>query len=158
VSATYLARELNVKTDTAWVMLHKLRAAMIDPDRTKLLGRVEADETLIGGERRGGGSGTFKGAQRVVFGAVEVHGKQTPGRIRLRHAPENTKREAESFIKDNVERGSTVVTDARNTYAGLGDLGYKHEIESEAVGTYQQDVLVTLLSSSPSCLRLRSDN
>ena len=144
VSATYLASDLGVKVDTAWAILHKLRAAMVDPDRTPLHGRVEVDETLVGGERRGGGSGTWKGAQQIVLGAVEVRGKQTPGRIRLKHVPDNTRKQAEAFITANIELQTQVVTDARNTYAGLEALGMEHLIESAARGTYQEDVLVTL--------------
>ncbi len=34
---------------TAWSLMHKLRYAMVDPEREKLAGIVEVDETLIGG-------------------------------------------------------------------------------------------------------------
>jgi len=144
VSATFLARELGLRIETAWNMLHKLRAAMVDPDRTPLRGKVEADETLIGGERKGGGSGTWKGAQQIVLVAVEVRGKQTPGRIRLKHVPQNTRREIEAFVSADIEKGSHVVTDARNVYAALEALGMTHEVESTARGGYQEDVLPTL--------------
>ena len=38
---------------TAWTWLHKLRRAMVRPGRDRLLGRVEVDETYIGGLRGG---------------------------------------------------------------------------------------------------------
>jgi len=34
---------------TAWAWLHKLRRAMVRPGRDRLSGRVEVDETYLGG-------------------------------------------------------------------------------------------------------------
>ena len=34
---------------TAWTMLHKIRTAMVQPDRAPLRGTVEVDETYVGG-------------------------------------------------------------------------------------------------------------
>lgn len=39
---------------TAWTWLHKLRRAMVRPGRDQLQGRVEVDETYLGGEKQGG--------------------------------------------------------------------------------------------------------
>ena len=38
---------------TAWALLHKLRRAMVRPGRERLSGRVEVDETYVGGEEEG---------------------------------------------------------------------------------------------------------
>jgi len=38
---------------TAWAWLHKLRRAMVRPDRDRLAGTVEMDETYVGGEKPG---------------------------------------------------------------------------------------------------------
>ena len=38
---------------TAWMMLHKLRKAMVRPGRELLDGVVEVDETYLGGEEKG---------------------------------------------------------------------------------------------------------
>ena len=42
---------------TAWSWLHKMRHAMVRPDRDLLCGKIEIDETLIGGEQHGGKRG-----------------------------------------------------------------------------------------------------
>jgi hypothetical protein len=49
VSALGVQRLLGLGSDqTAWSLMHKLRHAMVDPERDKLSGIVEVDETLIG--------------------------------------------------------------------------------------------------------------
>jgi len=58
ISAVQLQRQLGIsRYETAWLILHKLRRAMVAPERELLKAEVEVDETLIGGrdsERRGG--------------------------------------------------------------------------------------------------------
>src|SRR5205823_12929377 len=53
VSANQLKRELAVSYKTAWYLCHRIRSAMEDASPTLLSGVVEADETYIGGKRRG---------------------------------------------------------------------------------------------------------
>jgi len=62
--------------ETAFQMLHKLRAAMVRPNRD-LIGSeypVEVDETLVGGATQGEGKGVHH--KTLVIGAVEVHPRQ----------------------------------------------------------------------------------
>src|SRR3954466_3402859 len=60
IAATELERQPGLGSyQTAWTWLHKLREAMVGPDREPLAGRVEADEPRLGGPRpgrRGGGA------------------------------------------------------------------------------------------------------
>ena len=49
VSSCELARSLGVTQKTGWFMLHRIRLAMQDGSIEKMKGRVEADETFIGG-------------------------------------------------------------------------------------------------------------
>src|SRR3954447_710562 len=54
IAATELQRQLGFGSyGTAWSWLHKIRKAMVRPDRQPLAGRVEADETYVGGPRPG---------------------------------------------------------------------------------------------------------
>src|SRR6266849_3481065 len=52
VSSCELARSLGVTQKTGWFMLHRIRLAMQDGSIEKMKGRVEADETFIGGLAR----------------------------------------------------------------------------------------------------------
>jgi hypothetical protein len=72
-SAVQFQRQLGIATyETAFTMLHKLRAGMVRPDRDTigLPHPVEVDECCVGGRTRGEGRGVHH--QTAVVGAVEV--------------------------------------------------------------------------------------
>ncbi len=52
ISSYELHRSIGVTQKTAWFMLHRIRLAMQDGSIEKFSGRVEADETFIGGRAR----------------------------------------------------------------------------------------------------------
>lgn len=111
---------------TAWAWLQKLRRAMVRPGRDCLSGRVEVDESYVGGLEEGRhGRGTVKKA--LVAVAAEEDGKGT-GRIRMRRIRSASAKELHAFVKDVVEPGSTVHTDGWDGYKGIKKKGYKHEI------------------------------
>ncbi len=144
VSAKQLQRDLGLKGyETAWNILQKLRAAMVAPERSKLTGRVEVDESYLGGPEPGkrgrGAAGKF-----MVVGAVEVRkgAKGTyPGRVRFRHIDNAIQPVLVDFVLDSVEGGTTVVTDGFDAYGILPKFGFSHEVESTARGRKQDDVL-----------------
>jgi hypothetical protein len=78
VSALLVQRQPGLsRYETAWMMLHKLRRAMVNVAREPLRGEVEADETWVGGEQAGlRGSRQLKGRRAaLVLVAVEKRGK-----------------------------------------------------------------------------------
>jgi hypothetical protein len=84
-SALLLQRQLELgRYETAWMLLHKLRRAMVNPSRTLLQGEVEVDEAGIGGPQAGlRGSRQLKGRRAALaVAAVERRGKAS-GRLRL---------------------------------------------------------------------------
>ncbi|MDP2948925.1 MAG: IS1595 family transposase [Chloroflexota bacterium] len=125
MSALQFKRQVGLSSyQTAFTMLHKLRAALVKKDRDKLHGTVEVDETYIGGKEAGpGGRGAY--GKVIVAGAVEVRG-EVAGRLRLRVIPDVTAHTLEGFVKENVEGGVTVKTDAWMGYVGLEKAGYHH--------------------------------
>src|SRR5438067_7665801 len=85
LSALLLQRQLGLgRYETAWVMLHKLRRAMVNASRERLHGEVELDDTWIGAEQAGlRGSRQLKDRKAaLVLAAVERRGKGS-GRIRM---------------------------------------------------------------------------
>jgi transposase-like protein len=55
ISAKQLERELGVTYKTAWRMFHLIRHELMDQGDIELSGSVEADETYVGGKRKGSG-------------------------------------------------------------------------------------------------------
>ena len=127
-SAVQLQRQLGLGTyETAWTMLHRLRRAMLRPNRDQLTGPVEVDETFIGGAHAGK-RGRGAAGKTLVIGAVEVRGDGS-GRVRLSRIPSATKAQLEEFVRSNVVEGGSVFTDRWPSYDGLAVLGYDHQPE-----------------------------
>ena len=134
ISSVQLADQLSTRQETAYMMLQKLRAAMVAPDRTLLAGVVEVDESFI----------TTIPDKPLVAGAVEVRGdgrKTWLGRIRLRRIHSREAEELLRFVIENVDESSTIVTDAHASYGDLPLAGYRRKVESTARGLPQSDVL-----------------
>jgi transposase-like protein len=116
--------------ETAWLWLHKLRRAMVREGREKLSGIVEVDETYIGGEEIGTGK-QGRGAEEksLVVVATECLGKQI-GRVRFKIISDASKENLQPFIKENIEYGSTVITDGWTSYAYLSkSKEYEHIVK-----------------------------
>lgn len=125
MSAVQFARQLGIKNyETAFTMLHKLRAAMVKEGREPLREVVEVDETYVGGKKAGPGGRGARG-KAIVAGAVEVRGDYA-GRVRLRVIPNVSGSTLVGFVQANVEPGSAVKTDGWEGYNGLRKAGYRH--------------------------------
>ena len=112
---------------TAWAHLHKLRRAMVRPDRDRLHGHVEVDESYLGGHETGVRGRQTK-RKAIVAIAVEVKEPRGLGRVRLRRVANVSGDSLVPFVQDTVEQGATVHTDGWNAYNSLGSLGYQHEV------------------------------
>jgi len=139
--------------ETAFQMLHKLRAAMVRPERDSIGGQwpVEVDETFVGGATQGEGRGRHH--KTLVAGAVEVrprkeapgpdpnlptgqgstmhrggHGRSIiAGRLRLQVVPNRGQEALEPFVKAAVIPNSIVRTDGWVGYERLASFGYRHD-------------------------------
>ena len=111
--------------ETAWTWLHKLRRAMVRPGRDRLSGRVEVDESFVGGEEEGvHGRETERKALVVI--AAQENGPGI-GRIRMRRVPDASRRSLVPFVQEAIEPGATVLTDGWEGYAPLESMGYTHK-------------------------------
>lgn len=112
---------------TAWAHLHKLRRAMVTPGREPLFGKVEVDESYLGGLEEGvRGRQTFKKALVVI--AAEERGKRAIGRIRMRRIPDASADSLQPFVVESIRPGSTLHTDGWLGYHGLERHGFIHQI------------------------------
>src|SRR6188472_3255990 len=113
---------------TAWSWLHKIRKAMVRPEREPLALRVEADETYVGGPMPGK-RGRGAAGETLVAGAVEAGqaGGRRLGRLRLAVVPDASAASLEGFLGAAVATPAAVATDGWAGYAGLPAEGYAHE-------------------------------
>jgi len=106
--------------ETAWTWLHKIRAALVRPDREPLSKSVEIDEGFVGGKRAG---------KSMVLVATE-----TDGRIRLAHALTNDEVTLKAFAEGNLAPDASVTSDGHAAYnaASLGDRDHAAIVQTPA--------------------------
>ena len=127
VSALGLQRVLGLGSyRTAWSWLHKLRRAMVRPDRDLLTEAVEVDETIVGGTRPGRRG---RGAEHKALVAIAAEARDGgPGRVRMQRIPNASKDVLTEFMLDHVARGTEVRTDGWVGYHGVGQHRFSHVI------------------------------
>lgn len=145
MSATQFQRQLGLgRYETAFQILHKLRAGMVRPDADRIGqkdGHVEVDETWIGGATRGEGRGVHD--QTLVVAAVEVRqreakegakqrrGGRVAGRLRMSVVPTRGAKSLVGFVEGAVDPQTVIVTDGWNGYNSLTARGYQHIAAAE---------------------------
>jgi transposase-like protein len=131
ISSYELHRSLGVSQKSAWFMLHRIRLAMQTPTARRLSGTVEADETYVGGRKRGYNPGKLPTGRKslgphvgktIVMGMVERQGE-----ARAMVVPNTKKTTLVPKIRDNVEPGTRMVTDALHSYDALSP-EYAHDV------------------------------
>jgi transposase-like protein len=132
VSAQSLQRALEIGSyQTAWAMLHRLRAVLVRPGRDRLTGTVEVDETYIGGEEPGLAGGRAKGKKALVGVAIELMEPTGYGRCRMAILDDGSAASLHPFLTESVAPGAKVITDGWQGYRGIDKLGYLHEPRSQ---------------------------
>lgn len=137
VSSHELARSLGVTQKTAWFMLQRIRLAMQGETGGKLEGSVEVDETYIGGKARHTikrarrvdrkGRVTGKARKAVVMGLLDRNTRK----VRTFHVESIKKHVLAPVVRENLEAGSELYTDALASYRELGQ-EYVHGVVDHA--------------------------
>ena len=128
ISALLIQRQLGLsRYETAWMLLHKLRRAMVNLAREPLYGDVEIDDTWVGGHQAGlRGSRQLKGRKAaIVVAAVENRGGVS-GRVRMAVISNFKQTTMIAFVKQHVRPGSIVHTDGLKGFEELQAAGVKH--------------------------------
>ena len=141
ISSHELARALGITQKSAWFMLHRIRLAMQSDSFQKIDGEVEVDETFIGGKARNmhkdkrarviKGRGAM--GKIAVMGLLERHGKggQKASRVRTRIIKDTRRPTLHGNVREHVQTGAAVFTDAHSGYTGL-DREYVHKVIDHA--------------------------
>src|ERR1017187_3324476 len=142
ISSWELHRAIGVCQKTAWFMLHRIRLAMQDGQcGGKLGGDVEVDETFIGGKARNmhanKRSEKIKGRGpdgKAIVAAVLARG----GKVRAKVVENRRKAELQALVRENVEAGSNLYSDALKSYDGLDE--FTHQVIDHAVSYVEGNV------------------
>ena len=129
ISALQLQAKLGIGSyKTAWLLLHKLRKSMVDPERDPLEGMVEIDESSnvyrTKDDPVAGGQGRSHEGKMLIAGAVECNEGGKAGRIRLSVILDFKAAILKGFVADSTVDGSTILTDGFSSYQGMK--GRKH--------------------------------
>lgn len=135
ISSHELHRAIGVTQKSAWFLLQRIRLAMQTGTFEKAAGAVEVDETFIGGKARNMHkhirerkvTGTGGKDKTAVIGVLE-----RGGNIRVSVIGSRRKKPLQSHVKDHVESGTEVFTDALKSYEGL-EAEYVHQVIDHAV-------------------------
>src|SRR6266542_431470 len=135
VSSHEVARSLGISQKSGWFLLHRIRLAMQTGSFEKIDGEIEVDETFIGGKARNMHTdvrarkitGTGGKDKAVVVGVLKRGGE-----VRAMVVPNRKRRTLQAQVRENVERGSAIYTDALSSYSGLVE-DYSHETVDHAV-------------------------
>jgi len=137
ISSYEIARDLGVTQKTAWFMLHRVRLAMQQGTFwNKMDGEIEVDESFIGGlarfmhkdkKKKITGTGGTGGGKAVVMGLLDRKTKK----VRLRHVADTSGPTLQGVVREYVEGGSYVYSDAWRSYNGLS-ADYVHQVIDHA--------------------------
>jgi transposase-like protein len=129
ISSYEIGRDIGVTQKSAWHMAHRIRLALQAGSFGKIAGEVEVDETYIGGKARnmslarrrktGITKGRSMAGKVAVMGLLERHSKDGRSRVITRVLEGRKKDHMQPTVREHVEAGSTVNTDAHFSYQGL---------------------------------------
>jgi transposase-like protein len=160
MSATQFQRQIGLsRYETAFQILHKLRAGMVRPDQDRIGGRpnehVEIDEAYVGGRTRGKGRGVTD--KVLVACAVEVRQRKPgtkldkrkagryAGRVRLTIVADRGANSLCGFVESAITPGTQIITDDWSGYASLGQRGYAHLAVAERGDPRVADVFLPIV-------------
>jgi len=134
ISSYEVHRAIGVTQKTAWFMDHRIRFMLNMGPGEKASGHVEADETFVGGKARNMHkgvrarkiTGTGGKDKTMVLGILERGGK-----VRTKVIDSRKKKALQSEVRQHVEAGSALYTDALKSYEGLDE--FQHQVVDHAV-------------------------
>jgi transposase-like protein len=130
ISSRQLSRDLGVTVKTGYRMWKQIRTVLAEGNDVKFIGKVEVDETYVGGKHKGK---TGRGSENksVVLGVVERN-----GRVRGIVVPNVKTETLIPQIEANVQKDATVYTDELWSYSQLDKIGFAHKIIAHAQKVY----------------------
>jgi transposase-like protein len=143
ISSLQLAKEIGITQKSAWFVLQRLREACAGKEE-KLSGIVEVDECFVGGKEANKHECKKLNLGHGTAGKKAVMGLRERGGRTIAMTVENTSKETlQNAIHDNVEMGSTLMTDEALAYKGLNGVFFKHDTVNHLGGEYSRGTVST---------------
>lgn len=117
ISSTELSRKLNLRQKTCWLFKQKVMVAMKSSGQSPMQGKVEVDETVVGGQEEGV-VGRKNGKKKLVVFAIERKGKGIQ-RLYGKVIKQSSAKELGSFMKTVIDTNADVKTDEWTGYKPL---------------------------------------
>ena len=138
VSSMKLSRDIGVKQETAWFMLHRIREAWAGDGEGQFVGPVEIDETYFGGKRKNMSKAKRKelaGTGRGAVGKTAVVGAKDrdTNKVVAQVVEATDSVTLHDFVADTAEPGAVVYTDDAAAYEGIPN---PHESVKHSVNEY----------------------
>ena len=138
VSSMKLSRDIGVKQETAWFMLHRIREAWAGDGEGPFDGPVEIDETYFGGKRKNMSKAKRKelaGTGRGAVGKTAVVGAKDrdTNKVVAQVVEATDSVTLHDFVADTAEPGAVVYTDDAAAYEGIPN---PHESVKHSVNEY----------------------
>ena len=123
ISALQLQKQLYRLLPRAWLLAHKLRASMVDPERNPLSGLVEIDEASLPFRTKDdpptGGQGRSHDGKMLIVGAIELGDGNIPGRLRLAEISSYGAADLGHFVETAADPDAIAKTDGWSGYAAV---------------------------------------
>lgn len=119
ISSTELSRKLELRQKTCWLFRQKVQKAMQSSKRNPMKGKVDVDETYVGGQDDQA-IGRNEGKKKIVVVAVEKNGKGV-SRMYAKVIPTASRENLSGFMKDHISKDADIRTDKWSGYAGLSE-------------------------------------
>lgn len=117
ISSTELSRKLGLRQKTCWLFKQKVMRGMKSSGRFRISGKVEVDETVVGGQEEGV-KGRKNNKKKLVVFAIERKGKGV-SRVYGKVISRSSAKELGSFMKGTIEPDAEIKADEWTGYAPL---------------------------------------
>jgi len=144
VSSYEISRATGITQKSTWFMLQRLRLALQDTNTGgKLSGHVEVDESFIGGAARNMHADVkarkIQGRRGPMGKAIVAAVLERGGKVRAQVVDKRKKKQLQALVRDNVEVGSSLYSDALPSYEGLAG-EYEHQVVDHAIEYVRENV------------------
>lgn len=127
ISALELSRHIGASYNATWRLKHKLMQVMLEHDSTKkLTGRIEIDDSYLGGKRAPGKRGRGAAGKTPFVAAIETHDGK-PYRMKLSRIKGFQLTEIARWSNHHLSPHSNVVSDGLACFKAVEKANCSHE-------------------------------